>query len=116
MSLAADQSLSGHDDELTDAAVLSFIGRHCGTAAVATFPLRYEPTGAHPGDKVFYLPLQAREPGQFIVIGFMFGSPSADEMRNYKARWHSLSGPMSRAELEELALPARWTTGTRRPA
>jgi hypothetical protein len=96
------ETLFNPDDELTDQDVLSFIGQHAGTVAMTTFPLRMEPGGGHPGDKVFYAPVPTRDPELFIAIGFRFGYPSADQMENYKARWASLNGPMTRQELGAL--------------
>lgn len=68
----------------------------------APFPMRVQPDGEHPGDKVFRFPVQLDD-GRFLAVAWSFGQSDPDEMLNWLPHWHSVDGPMSLAELQELA-------------
>ena len=59
-----------------------------------------QPGQDHPGDRVFTFPLPLDD-GRYLAVRWSFGQPSEDEIENWKLRWHSVDGPMTRAELED---------------
>ena len=85
---------------MTDAYVLDFLAEY--GFADFPFPVRSEPREGHPGDRVFLYPVALAD-GRYLAVAWMFGQPDADEARNWKVRWHSVHGPMTRPELEELS-------------
>lgn len=66
---------------------------------VPPFPLRLEPDGDHPGDKVYRFPVPLAD-GRYLAVSWSFGQPNDDELRNWEPVWHAVDGPMTRAELE----------------
>jgi hypothetical protein len=81
--------------------VLGRVSELAGRGAVSTFPLRIQPDGPHPGDKVFRVPVPCDD-GRYIAAAFSFGYESDDEMESWKPRWRAVDGPMTMAELTEL--------------
>lgn len=86
---------------MTDEEVLAVIRQYAGEAAAVSFPMRLEPAGDHPGDKVFRVPVPLPD-GRYLAVAFSFGQPDADAMANWKPRWHRVDGPATREELEAL--------------
>lgn len=89
---------------MTDDEVIAKVFEHGGAGAVAGFPMRIAPDGGHPGDKVFRLPvaLPQLDGEMYLAVSFSFGQPSDDAMEDWRPRWQSVDGPMTREELEEL--------------
>jgi hypothetical protein len=90
------------NDTLTEDTVLEFVRRHAGEQAADQFQTRYEPDGEHPGDRVFVTPVPLAD-GRFLAVAWMFGQPDPDVTLHWKARWHSLAGPVTYTELKEFA-------------
>lgn len=82
---------------LTDDEVLTAIQHHGGDPTM--FQLRYEPEGAHPGDKVFRRVYPVAD-DRYVTVSFQFGQPSADEYENWRPVWLGVDGPYTREELE----------------
>jgi hypothetical protein len=68
-------------------------------ATLNAFPRRMEPSGEHPGDKVFRVPVATGD-GRFMAVSFSFGRPDADEALNWAPVWRAVDGPFTRQELE----------------
>jgi hypothetical protein len=84
---------------MTTDEVLDELERFCSSGDIEKhFHQQLEPQGEHPGDKVFRMPVPARD-GRFMAVSFMFGQPDADEELNWALRWVAVQGP---ATLEEL--------------
>lgn len=67
------------------------------------FELRQQPVnGPHPGERVFRFPRQLPD-GSYVAVAWSFGRPDPDEALNWLPVWHSVDGPMTLAELQELA-------------
>ncbi len=66
------------------------------------FPVRAEPDGAHPGDRVFWFPV-ALPDGRYLGVSWSFGHPSEVAEDDWKIRWHAVEGPLTREELEAKA-------------
>jgi hypothetical protein len=66
---------------------------------LGTFPRRMEPSGEHPGNKVFRVPVATAD-GRFMAVSFSFGQPDDDEALNWAPVWHCVDGPFTREQLE----------------
>lgn len=91
---------------MTDEEVIAEVERRGGPAAAAMLQMRYQPDGGAADDKVHYQGIMLPD-GNCLGVAWSFGKPSADEMSNWKCRWHAVHGPMSRAELEALVRAGR---------
>jgi hypothetical protein len=99
---APPQAQAGPPGVMTDDEMLGELAsRGARPEHIDVFPMRLEPNGEHPGDKVFRIPVPLQD-GSFLAVAFSFGQPSDDEMENWKPRWRAVDGPMNREELEEL--------------
>lgn len=86
---------------LDDGEMLALVVAAGGEALLPSFPMRMQPDGDHPGDKVF--PLAMPLPGGgYLAVLFSFGQPSADEFDEWRPRWRAVKGPMSLDELKAL--------------
>lgn len=95
------KDLAGETAFLSDQEMLARVIACGGETIVSVFPMRMQPDGEHPGDKVYPLAVELPS-GQFLAVLFSFGYPSDDALEDWKPRWRDVRGPMTIEDLQLL--------------
>lgn len=95
------KDLAGETAFLSDQEMLARVIACGGETIVSVFPMRMQPDGEHPGDKVYPLAVELPS-GQFLAVLFSFGYPSEDALEDWKPRWRDVRGPMTIEDLQLL--------------